>query len=256
MKLAEAITAVESCDTIDALNAALHRIIQNYGFSAFAFIDVGRPDLDVPYYTGTHPGSWERTYIQNGFVHVDPALARVRRTNTPFHWGSLDLPKRVGRKRPAAVRMMDAARESGFKEGFVVPLHYRDRLGAMHSSSTVFFWQDDVCWFEKLLSHHREELHLVMIYWVQRAMDLVDRDKRHQVLLKPSEHAPCVPLTVREREVMAWAARGKTVADTAQILSLSPETVEGFIKLALRKLEASNKTHGVAKSIAFGIIDL
>ena len=52
------------------------------------------------------------------------------------------------------------------------------------------------------------------------------------------------------------AARGKTVADTAQILGISPETVEGFIKQALRKLEASNKTHGVAKSIALGIIDL
>ena len=56
--------------------------------------------------------------------------------------------------------------------------------------------------------------------------------------------------------MMAWAARGKTVADTAQILGISPETVEGFIKQALRKLEASNKTHGVAKSIAPGIIDL
>jgi DNA-binding HTH domain-containing proteins len=55
---------------------------------------------------------------------------------------------------------------------------------------------------------------------------------------------------------MAWAARGKTVADTAQILGISPETVEGFIKQALRKLGASNKTHGVAKSIALGIIDL
>lgn len=255
MKLAEAISVIESCDTIDALKATLHRIIQDYGFSAFAFIDAGRPELDIPYYTGTYSESWERTYVQNKFVHVDPALARVRRTNIPFNWGSLDLPKRVGRKRPAAVRMMDAARDSGFREGFVVPLHYRDRLGALHSSSTVFFWQDDVCWFDKLLAHHREELHLLMIYWVQRAMDVVDRDKRNHVMLKPSEQAQRVALTAREREVMAWAARGKTVADTAQILGLSPETIEGFIKQALRKLNASNKTHGVAKSIAYGIID-
>ncbi|WGR95992.1 helix-turn-helix transcriptional regulator [Bradyrhizobium sp. ISRA443] len=55
---------------------------------------------------------------------------------------------------------------------------------------------------------------------------------------------------------MAWAVRGKTVADTAEILGISPQTVEGFIKQALRKLNASNKTHGVAKSIALGIIDL
>ena len=65
-----------------------------------------------------------------------------------------------------------------------------------------------------------------------------------------------VQLTAREKEVLAWAARGKTVADTAQILGISPETVEGFVKQSLRKLDAVNKTHGVAKSIALGLIDL
>ena len=95
-----------------------------------------------------------------------------------------------------------------------------------------------------------------MIYWVQRAMDIVNRDQRNtSAILRPHD-AASVQLTAREREVMAWAARGKTVADTAQILAISPETVEGFIKQALRKLDASNKTHGVAKSIALGIIDL
>ena len=75
-------------------------------------------------------------------------------------------------------------------------------------------------------------------------------------ILRPTNGSTIVPLTAREKEVLAWAARGKTVADTAQILGISPETVEGFVKQALRKLDASNKTHGVAKSIALGLIDL
>jgi LuxR family quorum sensing-dependent transcriptional regulator len=257
MDLEEAISAIESSDSMDELCSSLHRIVQDYGFSGFAFIDAGRPELDVPYHTGTYPPGWERAYIQNDFVHSDPALARVRRTNTPFHWGSLKLPERIGRKRPPEVKMMDAAREFGFKEGFVVPFHYRDRLGAVHSSSTVFFWEDEPYWFQKLFSRHRHELHLIMIYWVQRAVDIVNRDQRSApVIFRPSDSAIPVQLTAREKEVMAWAARGKTVADTAQILGISPETVEGFIKQALRKLDASNKTHGVAKSIALGIIDL
>ena len=65
-----------------------------------------------------------------------------------------------------------------------------------------------------------------------------------------------IQLTRREREAIACAARCKAVADAAQILGLSPETVEGFIKQVLRKLHASNKTHGVAKSVALGLIDL
>ena len=153
--------------------------------------------------------------------------------------------------------MMEAARDQGFRQGFVVPFHYRDRLGAVHSSSTVFFWEDQPRDFDKLFICHRHELHLLMIYWVQRAMDIVNRDQRNAPsILKPADAAETIKLTGREKEVIAWAARGKTVADTAQILGISPETVEGFIKQALRKLEASNKTHGVAKSIALGIIDL
>jgi DNA-binding CsgD family transcriptional regulator len=257
MGLVEAISAIEASNNMDELRASLHRTIQDYGFSGFAFIDAGRPELDVPYYTGTYPPAWERAYIQNDFVHVDPALARVRRTNTPFHWGDLKLPEKVGRNRPPALKMMDAARDHGFKEGFVVPFHYRDRLGAIHSSSTVFFWEDEPHWFQKLFTCHRHELHLLMIYWVQRAMDIVNRDQRGApTILRPADEAIAIQLTPREKEVMAWAARGKTVADTAQILGISPETVEGFIKQALRKLDASNKTHGVAKSIALGIIDL
>ncbi|AUC95017.1 LuxR family transcriptional regulator [Bradyrhizobium sp. SK17] len=257
MVLEEAITSIEASSTIDELRLSLHRIIQDYGFASFAFIDAGRPELDLPYHTGTYAPAWERAYIQNDFVHADPALTRVRRTNTPFHWGELKLPERQGRKRPPELKMMEAARDQGFRQGFVVPFHYRDRLGAVHSSSTVFFWEDQPRDFDKLFICHRHELHLLMIYWVQRAMDIVNRDQRNApTILRPADAAETIKLTGREKEVMAWAARGKTVADTAQILGISPETVEGFIKQALRKLEASNKTHGVAKSIALGIIDL
>src|SRR5258708_22589111 len=205
MRLEEAISAMESWDRMDALRATLHRVIQDYGFSGFAFVDAGSPDLDVPYYIGTYPPVWERTYIQNDFVHSDPALARSRRTNTPFHWGSLKLPERQGRKRPPEVRTMDAAREFGFKEGFVVPFHYRDRLGAMHSSSTVFFWGDEPRWFQQLFTCHRNELHLLMIYWVQRAMGNVNRDQRiAPPLLLPSGVAAARQLPASATGVLVW----------------------------------------------------
>jgi LuxR family quorum sensing-dependent transcriptional regulator len=88
-------------------------------------------------------------------------------------------------------------------------------------------------------------------------MDVVNREQRNgPAILRPANGSAHVQLTAREKEVLAWAARGKTVADTAQILGISPETVEGFVKQALRKLDAANKTHGVAKSIALGLIDL
>ncbi len=77
---------------------------------------------------------------------------------------------------------------------------------------------------------------------------------RHR--FRVAEQNDAIALTNRERDVMSWAARGKTLQDTADILKLSTETVETHIKNALRKLDATNKTHGVAKCIALGLIDL
>jgi DNA-binding CsgD family transcriptional regulator len=55
---------------------------------------------------------------------------------------------------------------------------------------------------------------------------------------------------------MAWAARGKTIEVTAEILGISAETVETHIKNALRKLNVANKTQGAAKCVALGMVDL
>lgn len=84
---------------MDELRLSLHRAIQDYGFSGFGLVDAGRAELDLPYYTGTFPPAWERTYVQNEFVRCDPSLARARRTNTPFTWSSL---KAAGAKRTQA----------------------------------------------------------------------------------------------------------------------------------------------------------
>lgn len=257
MSVEEAIVSIESCDSIDELKTTLHRIVENMGFSGFAFIDAGQPHLDDPFYFGTPGKAWENEYITNDFVHVDPALFRVRRTNTPFTWGSLSLPRVLGKRKPGAVKVMEAARDHGLMEGLVVPFHFRDPRGGLHSTSTVFFWRDKASAFKFLLRNHRNELHLIMIYWIQRAIDVVGRDQRGAAVFfrtPPSEGT--IHLTDREREVMAWAGRGKTTNDTADILKISSQTVETYIKNALNKLDASNKTQGVARCVAMGIIDL
>ena len=115
-----------------------------------------------------------------------------------------------------------------------MPFQYRDRLGAIHSSSTVFFWEDEPRWFDKLFTCHRHELHLLMIYWVQRAMDIVNRDQRNApAILRPPDDAASVQLTARDG---LGRARQDGCGHRANPRN-SPETVEGFIKQALRKLE-------------------
>jgi DNA-binding CsgD family transcriptional regulator len=257
LDLDEALADIEACATLEELRLFLQRSIENYGFSEFNFVDAGQPHLDEPFHYGTINQAWADEYLRNGFAVVDPVIAQVRKTNIPFTWGSVTLPTVTGRRKPGAVKTMEAARDHGFTDGLMIPYHFRDHFGRTRSSATTFFWKDDISKLRFLLSEKKHELHLVMIYWVQRALDIAAEEHRAGTsILRTASAATVAALTDRERDMLAWAARGKTVADTADILKISDETVETHIRNAMRKLGASNKTHAVAKAIYLSLIDV
>jgi DNA-binding CsgD family transcriptional regulator len=59
----------------------------------------------------------------------------------------------------------------------------------------------------------------------------------------PTEHRS---LTLREREVLWWAAQGKSAVDIAAILAITKRTVDEHIQNAGRRLGAANRTQAVA----------
>ena len=61
-------------------------------------------------------------------------------------------------------------------------------------------------------------------------------------------------LTAREKEILSWAAIGKSSFETSVILNLSEDTIKFHIKNATRKLNVANKTAAVAKAIVLRIV--
>ncbi|MEU4525406.1 response regulator transcription factor [Amycolatopsis sp. NPDC024027] len=53
------------------------------------------------------------------------------------------------------------------------------------------------------------------------------------------------PLTPRELEILALAARGRNVADIAADLFLSPGTVRNYLAASVTKLNARNRVHAI-----------
>jgi LuxR family quorum sensing-dependent transcriptional regulator len=53
-------------------------------------------------------------------------------------------------------------------------------------------------------------------------------------------------LTARERDVLAWAAHGKSAWEIGEILGIAKRTVDEHTQTAMRKLGAVNKTQAVA----------
>ena len=54
------------------------------------------------------------------------------------------------------------------------------------------------------------------------------------------------PLTKREAEVIAWLAKGKSNRDIADILALSPRTVDKHLEIIFAKLNVENRTSAAA----------
>jgi len=71
--------------------------------------------------------------------------------------------------------------------------------------------------------------------------------------LRLEERQTEVLLTAREREVLAWVARGKTNAEIARLLWLAPSTVRKHLENVYAKLGVNTRTAAVARFL--GLIE-
>ena len=77
-----------------------------------------------------------------------------------------------------------------------------------------------------------------------------------EVAAELADHAIDDALTTREIDVLRLIAGGNTNKLIADQLSITEETVKGYVKNILSKLGASDRTHAVTIALKRGIIDL
>jgi DNA-binding NarL/FixJ family response regulator len=65
----------------------------------------------------------------------------------------------------------------------------------------------------------------------------------------PAEFSKELGLTTREGEVLSWLSKGKTNRDIAQILGLSPRTVDKHLEQIYAKLGVENRTAAAAIAV-------
>lgn len=248
------LSAIEGCHSVDEVRTVFQKIIENYGFSTYGFMDASKPWEEDPLLVTTHSQKWIDTYRSENFLSTDPCLDMAKRTNLPFNWGSIQLPPVVGKRKPGAVKTMEAARDFGVLEGLTIPVHYADDLGRRYSSVCALFWKDKLTAFFANLKFNRVQLHIIILYMMQKMAELYAVEKS----VKPrfEKMADGESLTDREKEVLKWAGLGKTADETADILVCSRKTVEAHIQNAMAKLGATNKTQATVQAIYLGLITL
>jgi transcriptional regulator EpsA len=62
-------------------------------------------------------------------------------------------------------------------------------------------------------------------------------------------------VTQREVEILGWIKEGKTTADIARILNLSPFTVKNHVQNVLKKLGARSRSHAIAQAMNLGLLN-
>lgn len=78
-------------------------------------------------------------------------------------------------------------------------------------------------------------------------------EKIHSLLDRINNNGP---LSLRELEVLNYAARGKSNKQIADIIGLSESTIKNYFSSTLRKLQANDRTHAVALALCNGWLSI
>ncbi len=89
-----------------------------------------------------------------------------------------------------------------------------------------------------------------------RAVHAGQKRMASEIAAEVAEHATDDALTAREVDVLRLIAGGNANKEVAAQLSITEETVKGYVKNILAKLGAKDRTHAVTIGLKRGVIDL
>ena len=229
---------IERAATPDAVCQQLLKVSSQYGLENLIAGTMPRPGAqatelqDQNVFLRGWPIGWLGRYIEQGYVFVDPIIARIQADMTAFTWDQAPINPDFSRK---ARTMLGEASDFGLNAGFAVPL-----ITLEGSIASVSLGGDRI----ELPSRAKGMLSLISTYAMGRAIQL--RNNRAGAVYRP--------LTSREIEAMRWAADGKTEWEISVIMSISEHTAAKHLNNARGKLGAVNRVQAIANAIRSGII--
>lgn len=209
--------------------------VGDYGFNKVTYsLLTDHPSLGLLRQHGlatSYPESWMKYYQEHGYMAIDPVVQRCMTSNKPFYWSDLVADPRL--PEPSR-RLMREAEEAGLRDGIAIPLR-----GLPGEIVGVGFARDHQSGEHDygMLS----KLYLLSVYF-------------HETFRSMLQPAVNKKITDREREVLSWAAEGKTDDEISMILDISANTVRFHWKNIFKKLDANGRIYAVAKAIRLQLI--
>lgn len=184
----------------------------------------------------TYSDDWIARYYAENYFDVDPVVEEGTLAFMPFCWSNLDW---TGKKRG---EFAESAKGHGVgTAGLTVPIR---GPGGQHALFSLASQRSEESW-DRQMREHLPDLHII-------AHHLHEATIRVEGVAHPLK---VINLSIRERDVLQWAASGKTTDEIATILGIAERTVRVYLDTARHKLGATNRTHAVARALGTGLIN-
>lgn len=208
------------------------------------------PGSDVtPILASNYPEDYLRRYAQKRQCEIDPVLLLARESLRPLVWG--DIVDRMTLSEEQKLLSVDRS-DAGLYGEVICPVH-----GPREQTFAVCFAWDRPGEHDR---RHLSALQVLAIHFYYAFARV--HQQRSQTANAPTGLADGPPmgliearaLTQRERECLLWTARGKSASTISVILGLSENTINFYVKNAMRKFGTTNRVVAVVLAVRAGLI--
>ncbi len=228
--------------SIEDVSRLFGKALKDYGYDQFCYsLITDHPSVGLNAGHGlvsSYPDDWMAHYKANEYEKKDPIPHYGACASRPFTWESLLQNRRLT---PDQTKVMNEAGEARLLDGVAIPIcGYNGELAGVGMASSVGGIRPDknlLCKVGALAS----QFHLVY----------TELDKKGG---SEANEARNIHLTNREKEILLWAAEGKSDSVIAEIIGVSHATIRFHMSNIFKKLNANERTLATVKAIRHGLI--
>ncbi|MBV2358708.1 LuxR family transcriptional regulator [Thalassococcus sp. CAU 1522] len=181
--------------------------------------------------TDGFPENWVRAYVRNNFVEIDPIPELAAKLAKPFYWHEIRDLVESTKARDAFLAAMD---DAGLGDGLAF---FVFGPGLQNAYVGLGFDVDRLA-----LSDHT----VFRLQCIAQA--------GHVRFCALNRDRPREKLSLRETEVLHWVAKGKSNSVIADLLRISPHTVDAHMRSIYRKLDVTDRTTAAIRGVGAGIV--
>ncbi|WP_298431199.1 autoinducer binding domain-containing protein [Ottowia sp.] len=226
----ELLRKIESVDNENLLFETVQHAASELGFEYCAYgmripVPVTKPRTVM---LNNYPKAWQERYAEKKYLDIDPTILLGRQSQQPIIWNDS-----VFSRTP---ELWNDARDAGLRVGWAKSVLESQSVGGMLTLARA---NDPLTAKELAAKEHR-------MRWLANTA--------HQGFRRIVAARWKVPLSSREKEVLRWAADGKTFSETSEIMDISVATVKFHTRNAAEKLGTANRTATVARAVVMGLL--